>query len=103
MNLLPEIFRTDKNSKFLSSTIDQLIQPPQLERIDGYVGSKLTPTYISTTDNYIPESLNLRRNYQLEPAMVIKNDAGVVTDVIGIDDLTVSSSPSAHASACTRG
>jgi hypothetical protein len=87
INLLPEIFRTGKNSKFLASTIDQLIQPPDLERIDGYVGSKLTPTYISTTDNYISESLSLRRNYQLEPALVIKDGSYNVTDVIGIDDL----------------
>jgi hypothetical protein len=87
INLLPEIFRTGKNSKFLASTIDQLIQQPDLERIDGYIGSKLTPTYVSTTDNYIPEALSLRRNYQLEPALVIKDDSFNVTDVIGIDDL----------------
>ena len=87
INLLPEIFRTGKNSKFLASTIDQLIQQPDLERIDGYIGSKLTPTYISTTDNYIPEALSLRRNYQLEPALVVKDNSANVTDVIGIDDL----------------
>ena len=87
INLLPEIFRTGKNSKFLASTIDQLIQQPDLERIDGYIGSKLTPTYISTTDNYIPESLSLRRNYQLEPALIVKDSTDTVTDVIGIDDL----------------
>jgi len=88
VNLLPEFFRTDKNSKFIASTIDQLIQPPQLERIDGYIGSTLTPTYISTSDVYIAESLNLRRNYQLEPAMVVRDSQGVVKDVIGLDDLT---------------
>ena len=87
INLLPEIFRTGKNSKFLASTIDQLIQQPDLERIDGYIGSKLTPTYNPTTDNYIPESLSLRRDYQLEPALVVKNSTDTVTDVIGIDDL----------------
>ena len=87
VNLLPEFLRTDKNSKFLSSTIDQLIQPTQLERIDGYVGSTLTPNYVSTTDNYISESLPLRRNYQLEPALVIKNQDDVINDVIGLDDL----------------
>lgn len=86
-NLLPEFFRTDKNSKFLSSTIDQLIQPPALERIDGYVGSTLTPTYVSTSDVYIAESLPLRRNYQLEPALVVKDNTGEVKDVIGLDDL----------------
>jgi hypothetical protein len=87
VNLLPEFLRTDKNSKFLSSTLDQLIQPAKLERIDGYVGSTLTPNYFSTSDIYVAESLPLRRNYQLEPALVIKNQDNVVNDVIGLDDL----------------
>jgi hypothetical protein len=43
INLLPEFLRTDKNSKFLSSTADQWIKKPELERIDGYVGSTSTP------------------------------------------------------------
>jgi len=88
VNLLPEFLRTDKNSKFLSSTLDQLIQPPQLERIDGYIGSKLTPTYVAADDFYIPESLPLRRAYQLNPALVIKDTLGAVNDVIALDDLT---------------
>jgi hypothetical protein len=44
-NLLPVLFRTDKNSKFLSATLDPLIQSPQLERIDGFVGSVITPNF----------------------------------------------------------
>jgi hypothetical protein len=87
VNLLPEIFRTDKNSKFLSSTIDQLIQPPQLERIDGFIGSKLTPTYNPISDVYISEGLNLRRDYQLEPALIVNDKNGNVQDVIAFDDL----------------
>jgi hypothetical protein len=87
VNLLPEIFRTDKNSKFLSSTLDQLIQPAQLERIDSYVGSKLTPNYVSTSDFYVPEVLKLRRDYQLDPALIIYNSSTVVQDVIAIDDV----------------
>ena len=87
VNLLPEFLRTDKNSKFLSSTIDQLIQPPQLERIDGYVGSKVTPTYDPNSDFYISESLPLRAQYQLEPAMVVSDIDNNVQDVIAIDDL----------------
>jgi hypothetical protein len=86
-NLLPEFLRSNKNSKFLTSTIDQLIQPPQLERIDGYIGSKLTPTYVSTSDVYIPESLQLRRDYQLDPALVINDAAEIPQDVIALDDL----------------
>ena len=87
VNLLPEFLRTDKNSKFLSSTIDQLIQPAKLERIDGYIGSTLTPNYVSTSDIYVSESLPLRRNYQLEPALIIKDQDSVVNDVVGLDDL----------------
>ena len=87
INLLPEFLRTDKNSKFLSSTIDQLIQPANLERIDGFIGSKFTPTYVSTSDVYIAESLPLRRDYQLEPALVIKDNLDNIKQVIAIDDL----------------
>ncbi len=87
VNLLPEFLRTDKNSKFLSSTIDQLIQPAQLERIDGYIGTKVTPTYDALTDYYLTESSSLRTNYQLEPAMVVSNVKNEVIDVIGFDDL----------------
>jgi hypothetical protein len=57
VNLLPVLFRTDKNSKFLAGTIDQLIQPPQLKRLDGWVGSKITPTYDPSKDYYIESNL----------------------------------------------
>lgn len=87
INLLPEFLRTDKNSKFLSSTLDQWIQPPALERIDGYIGSTITPTYDSTADNYISETFTLRQNYQLEPAVVIKSPQGDIEGAIGFDDL----------------
>jgi len=88
VKLLPEILRTEKNQKFLSSTIDQLLQPAQLERVDGYIGSKLTPTYNNTSDVYIPESLNLRRDYNLEPALVVYNTGTEVQKVVAFDDLT---------------
>ena len=88
VNLLPEFLKTEKNSKFLASTLDQLINPAQLERIDGYIGSTITPNYVSTSDIYISETTQLRRNYQLEPACVVKDSLGKINDVIGIDDLT---------------
>jgi hypothetical protein len=87
VNLLPEFLRTDKNSKFLSSTLDQLIQTPQLERIDGFVGSKLTPNFVSTSDVYLSETSPLRRDYQLDPALIIKDNTGLITDDIALDDL----------------
>lgn len=87
VNLLPEFLRTNKNSKFLSSTIDQFIQKPQLERLDGYIGSTQTVNYNASTDIYVEETLPLRRDYQLDPALVVKDVDGKVTDVIALDDL----------------
>jgi hypothetical protein len=87
VNLLPEYLRTDKNSKFLSSTIDQLIQTPQVERINAYVGSKITPNFDSTTDFYLDETSSLRNNYSLEPALIFRDSAGNVTGAVAYNDL----------------
>lgn len=87
VNLLPGYFQTDKNAKFLSSTIDQLIQPAQLERIDGFIGSKITPNYVSTTDNYISNFSPIRTAYSLEPALVINDINSNIKEVIAYDDL----------------
>ena len=83
VNLLPAYLQTAKNRKFLSSTLDQLIQPAQLERINGYVGTKVTPTFVSTSDFYISDV----RPYQLAPAIVVKDIDNNVRDVISYDDL----------------
>jgi hypothetical protein len=87
VNLLPTYFRTDKNAKFLSSTIDQLIKSPILERIDGFVGSKLSKNYNYENDVYISESLPLRQKYQLEPALILKELDGAIKKAFGFDDL----------------
>jgi len=87
VNLLPEFFRTEKNSKFLSSTLDQIIQKPQLERLDSFFGSKLTPNYNAKTDSYVSEIFPLRRNYQLEPSLVVRDIENKIQDVISFDDL----------------
>ena len=87
VNLLPEYLKTDKNSKFLSGTLDPLIQSPQLERIDGFVGSKITPNYNPTKDFYLKEDLALRKEYALEPALVFKDQSANITDVIAFDDI----------------
>ena len=87
VNLLPEYLKSDKNSKFLSGTIDPLIQTPQIERIDGFVGSKITPNYDPVNDYYINEDSSLRTNYSLEPALILKDKSSKITDVIAFDDL----------------
>ena len=86
-NLLPVLFRTDKNSKFLSGTIDQLIQTPQLKRVDGWVGGKITPTYNVEKDFYLNSNSKLRQDYQLEPALVITNEILKIIKSTSYDDL----------------
>lgn len=77
INFLPSVFRTDTNQKFLNATLDQLVTPPNLQRINGYVGRTNAPTFKSS-DNYQPESTALRQNYQLEPSVVVKDTNGNV-------------------------
>ena len=47
-DLLPEIFQTERNKKFLSATIDQLVEPSKLEKLSAYVGQRYTPSYRSS-------------------------------------------------------
>ena len=77
-NHLPRYFRTSHNSKFLSSTLDQLIQPGVAEKLNGYLGRKVSKAF-KPTDNYIGAVTSSREQYQLEPAAVIKDNLGNVT------------------------
>ena len=86
-DLLPTYHRTDKNTRFLASTLDQLVQQPDIERINGFVGSKLTPNYKPGVDQYIPASSKLKEAYQLEPSLVISDVSKHVRAALGYDDL----------------
>jgi hypothetical protein len=86
-DLLPNYHRTDKNTKFLASTLDQFIQPPQVKRIDGFIGSKLSPKFNPLTDQYIDGTTKLRNDYQFEPSLVIQDVNQNVKKVLGYDDL----------------
>ena len=70
---LPRFFRTEANRKFLQSTLDQLIQPGVAEKISGYVGRKNSKAYVAS-DNYINDVSKSRTDYQLEPAVIIKDN-----------------------------
>lgn len=92
LGFLPSIFRTDTNRKFLGSTLDQLISEPDLSRIDGYIGRQFSPTY-RPSDNYVSEPTPERSQYQLEPAVVVKNSSDQVELYVDYNDIvdTVSS------------
>jgi len=72
-NHLPRYFRTDVNNKFLSSTLDQLIQPGTAEKLNGYIGRNAAKGYKSG-DNYIGDVSKSREDYQLEPVALIKDE-----------------------------
>ena len=70
---LPRYYRTQSNTKFLSSTLDQLIQPGVVEQVNGYVGRKNAKAF-TQDDNYVADVSAARENYQFEPAAVIKDN-----------------------------
>lgn len=71
---LPSIFQTDSNKKFLNATLDQLVSNADLQKVNGYIGRKFAPTY-KANDNYVTEPTELRKNYQLEPSVVVQDKA----------------------------
>ncbi len=74
-DLLPRYYRTVANKKFLSSTLDQLVQPGSVEKVDGYVGRKDAKAF-KASDNYVSEISLDRDQYQLEPVSVINDSVG---------------------------
>ena len=71
VDLLPEIFRTETNKKFLSATLDQMFQPSKLRRVQGYIGKRYG-VGVDQTDKYVIEPDKERTDYQLEPTVVYK-------------------------------
>jgi len=72
---LPQYYRTDANKKFLHATVDQLIQPGTVKKINGYIGREYAK---STTGNdvFVHAADLTRQNYQLEPGLVINDESG---------------------------
>ena len=76
-NLLPRFYRTDTNKKFLSSTVDQLIQPGTVKKVSSFVGRQDAKS-VKNTDVFIESPEKNRQDYQLEPAAVIEDRFGNV-------------------------
>ena len=95
IDFLPEIFRTNTNDQFLSATLDQLIQPPDFRKVQGYIGSKFGYG-VKSTDQYVQEPTLSKTRYQLEPSVVnLDPITGKPTDMITypemIDAITLES------------
>ena len=81
VDFLPEIFKTDVNREFLGATLDQLVQEPELKRVQGYIGRRFGPG-TRYNDSYVLEPTAIRSNYQFEPAVVINDENGNSVDAI---------------------
>ena len=78
VDFLPKYFRTDANKKFLSATIDQMINEGTVGKVNAFIGRRDTPAFKST-DRYLEEVSSDRAAYQLEPAIVSKDTLDNVT------------------------
>jgi hypothetical protein len=76
VELLPKVFQTETNDKFLSGVVDPLIQPGVLQKTTGYIGRKFGKTF-KGRDIYLDDNQTLRSRYQLEPAVIEKNHGNV--------------------------
>lgn len=82
LNFLPEIFQTKTNTEFLSATLDQLVNPPIIKKIQGYVGSKVGYG-VNANDYYVTEPTKTRTDYQLDPGVVFtKTNQTIAQDFI---------------------
>ena len=93
LDFLPEIFKTTTNAQFLAATLDQLVAQPNIERIEGYIGSKFGYG-VNANDYYVTEPTKTRTDYQLDPGVVfLKENDTTAKDFISypgiIDALTL--------------
>jgi hypothetical protein len=77
-NFLPKNFRTDSNKKFLQATIEQLIKPGSVKKINGFVGRENAKSVIKS-DVFVDAPSQERRNYQLEPSFTVNDTLDNVT------------------------
>ena len=73
VELLPVVFQSSTNEKFLSGVLDPLVQPGVLDKVVGYVGKRYDKTY-SGKDIYVDTDNTLRSRYQLEPGVVYRRN-----------------------------
>lgn len=77
-NFLPRFYRTDANKKFLQATIEQLVKPGTVRKINGYIGRKNAKATVGD-DIFVSAPTRDRQNYQLEPSIAIDDTLGNTT------------------------
>lgn len=75
VNFLPNFYKTDANKRFLQATIDQLVQPGTVKKINGYIGRQYAKA-TTGTDIFVEAIDKTRQNYQLEPSFTVNDTLG---------------------------
>ncbi len=78
-NLLPSVFNTDVNKKWLDSTLDQMISKGNLKNVEGFIGDK-------SGKNRFKEDIYLD-NTDISPAIVVTDKDKKVTNSITMSDI----------------
>ena len=82
LDFLPDIFKTSTNAQFLGATLDQLVNPPKNQVLQGYVGSKFGYG-VNAKNNYVTEPTKVRTDYQLAPGVIfLKENQSTAQDFI---------------------
>jgi len=74
-DFLPKFYQTTANKKFLQATVDQLIQPGTVKKINGYIGQENAKA-TSGDDIFIKAANSVRQQYQLEPGFIVTDELG---------------------------
>ena len=72
VDLLPKYYRTNANKKFLAATLDQLISPGTVKKLNGYIGRQYAKS-TAADDIFLAAADSVRQNYQFEPSLVIQD------------------------------
>jgi len=75
VNFLPNFYKTDANKRFLQATIDQLVQPGTVKKVNGYIGRQYAKA-TTGTDIFVEAADANRQNYQLEPSFTVNDSLG---------------------------
>ena len=78
VNLIPSFFKTDANKRFLQATVDQLVTPGTVKKVNGFVGRPYSKS-TTGTDLFVEAPNLIRQNYQLEPALTVQDTLGNTT------------------------
>ena len=75
VNLIPNFFKTDANKRFLQATVDQLVAPGTVKKVNGFVGRPYSKS-TTGTDLFVEAPTLNRQNYQLEPSLTVQDTLG---------------------------